>query len=425
MLNYKRIILGFLILIIGICLLFGVFWLIFFRSAATPDEEADEAVVIGGELPEVGPAGELGKMTSGGILPQGTSGDEATMDDKYGLEETYTIGNIANGSLTQVVSVIDEEFIDVNLAGNSLNYLSSDDNKFYWVALDGKKRTLLSDKEFPYVEEIFWSPDGKKVILEYPDGANIYYDIARDKQITLPVGVTEPAWRGDSDKIAYEYIGANEDDNWLVVSDSDGSRALPIEPIGDKRNSVQVSWSPTSEVVALYRKSIGLNREEIFFIGLNDENFKSLEVEGSNFKGLWSKHGDMILYHVVNSNNNYNPILWIADAQGDNIGRNNSSLGLSTWVDKCVFGMNNTTVYCAVPISLPEGAGLYPDLLNTEPDVFYKIDLTTGISKLIAYPVYSEELDEFQVKKIFLSDDGTELFFWDNFTSKLYSMKLR
>ncbi|MFH1890239.1 MAG: hypothetical protein ABIJ91_01590 [Candidatus Kuenenbacteria bacterium] len=422
-LNYKRIILGILILVIGIGLLAGVFWLVFLRSGPVPGE-APGGVVPGGELPGIGPAGDLGIAGPGGTLPGSAIGDAESQGpgDDAG---NFSVDNIANGSLTLVENVIDEGLADVDLEGNGLSYLSLEDYKFYRVSLDGSNKTLLSDKAFPYVKNVFWSPDNKKVILEYPDGSNIYYDLAQDKQITLPTGMTEPVWHEDSKQIAYKYIGAKEEDNWIVVSDSDGGKAVPIEPVGNKGGSVQVSWSPTSEVVAFYHKSIGLNREEVYFIGLNDENFKSLVVEGSNFKGLWSPRGDMILYHVISNNNNYNPVLWVSDAQGDNIGHNNFNLGLSTWVDKCAFSLDNKTVYCAVPTSLPEGAGFYPDLLNDKSDVFYKIDLLTGISKLVAYPVFSEELDKFQVKKLFIAEDDGKLFFWDSFTDKLYFMRLK
>ena len=115
----------------------------------------------------------------------------------------------------------------------------------------------------------------------------------------------EPSWHKNSEKIAYKYTSEKEEDNWLVTSDADGSNAQAIEPVGDQGGNVQVSWSPSNQVVALYHKPIGLNREELFFIGLNNENFKSLVVEGSNFQGLWSPQGNRILYHVINANNNY------------------------------------------------------------------------------------------------------------------------
>jgi len=78
-----------------------------------------------------------------------------------------------------------------------------------------------------------------------------------------------------------------------------------------------------------------------------------------------------------------------------------------------------------VPIELKEGAGLYPELLADSADVFYEINLDTGLSKLIAFPVMSEELSEFQVKKLFISDDGSKLYFWDAFTQGLYYLRLK
>lgn len=416
-LDYKRIFLAVLLVVISLGLLVGIFWLVFLRSAG-PEELPEGGVVIpGGALPGT----ELGGGTlvgPGGTLP----GTEGIPTGELGAGEAG-ISDIASGSLTQVKSLVDEEVKEVNLSTSGFNFLSGEDDKFYRLLSTGGK-VQLTEEEFPYVESVSWSADGNKVILEYPDGANIVYDFTQNKKVTLPQGLEDPAFDNSSKNIAYKYIGATEEDNWLVVSDVANTEAKAIEPIGDQGNKVQVSWSPNNQIVALYHDPVGLSREEVIFIGLNDENFRSLIVEGSNFEGKWSPDGSKILYDVIHPDNNYNPVLWIVDGAINSIGNNNFNLGLSTWIDKCVFA-SATKVYCAVPVGLPQGAGLYPDLVNDKPDVFYEINLKSGISKLIAYPVFSEDLDEFQVKKLFISEDGSRLYFWDNWTGKLYDMRLR
>lgn len=422
-LNYKKIILAVVILLAGGFLLVSVVWLLFFsrpREVAKDQSRQVVEIIPGGVLPAAQEGREANLIKSGGRLL--SEKQKLIGDYKSGVKEL--LSPTANGALTKVNSLMGEAVAALNYSNKGFVFLSKEDNKFYYLTPDGRK-ILLSDESFPFVENTVWSADGNKVILEYPDGANVLYDFTKRRKVSLPSEAEEFSFDAEAKRIAYKFVTNDEDSNWIVVSDAQNTQIKPIEPIGDKANSVQIAWSPNNQVVALYHESRGLDKEEVYFLGLHDENFRSLKVAGSNFKGVWSPDGRQILYHVINPDNNYNPILWIASADGDNIGNYNYNLGLTTWVDKCVFAPNGQEVYCAVPIDLKEGGGLYPELVNNSEDVFYKIDLKTGISRLIAYPVFSENLDKFQVQKMFISQDGSKLYFWDKWTQKVYFMYLK
>ncbi|PIN93157.1 hypothetical protein COU54_04140, partial [Candidatus Pacearchaeota archaeon CG10_big_fil_rev_8_21_14_0_10_31_24] len=122
-----------------------------------------------------------------------------------------------------------------------------------------------------------------------------------------------------------------------------------------------------------------------FFIGFNNENFLSLQTNGIGFEGEWSPKGKQILYSVYNESTNYNPVLYIAGAEGDNIGLGNRSLNIQTWPDKCVFE-NEETIYCAVPQYLNEGSGIFREQVETVADTIYKIDLINNSTSPIAFP---------------------------------------
>jgi len=423
-LDYKRILLAILLVIISIGLLFGIIWLIFLRQPVEQPSQNEPTAGSRGNLPDIGTGEPGGVISPGGTLPGSTGNEPIGGTNGQTGQELAQMSEVARGSLTKVYNLAEVPIDEVTLASSGFNYLSGEDSKFYRLSFDGNNRLPLATEAFPYVDRITWSADGAKAILEYPDGANIVYDFTKNRKVTLPTGAEGFSFDASGDNIAYKFIGSREEDNWLVVSDSQNIGAEAIEPLGDQGDKVEVAWSPAGQVVALYHDSIGLNREEVFFVGHKGENFKSMVVEGSNFSGKWSPDGKKILYHVINSVSDYNPVLWIADAAGENIGNNNFNLGIITWVDKCVFSGNNK-VYCAVPIELKEGAGLYPELLADSADVFYEINLDTGLSKLIAFPVMSEELSEFQVKKLFISDDGSKLYFWDAFTQGLYYLRLK
>ncbi len=425
-LNYKRIFLAILLVLVSLALIFGVVWLIFIRPGANVNQPVTNTGQYGGNLPASGEGGEGNIAEGGGRLPESWGEQTGGATSETGEIQAVEVSEVAKGAFTKANTLSEGmEIKSVSQEADGFNFLSAEDNKFYRIYVDDGKKITLSDEEFPFVEEVTWASGGQKVALQYPDGAVITYDFTTGKKTTLPTGADDLSFNQSAESIAYKYVTDNEDDNWLVVSDVATTKAEAIEPIGDQGDKVIVDWSPNNQVVALYRKPIGLEQEEIFFVGLNGENFKSLKVDGSNFEGIWSPKGDKILYSVVTAGNQYNPTLWVTDGVGDSIGNNNFSLGLITWASKCVFAADGLNVYCAVPVDLPQAAGLYPELINESSDVIYQINLRTGIKKMLAYPVLSQALEKFQVRQLFVSDDSRKLYFWDNFTSEIYYIRLK
>lgn len=411
-LDKKKIALIALFLILCVALGFGLYYL-FFKSETTTVPPGT-TVTPGGSLPTVGPAGSLPSAGGAGALPKtGAGGGQA------GQPST-----IAAGGLTTAFPIIKEKVLDPRVleSGQGMSFYLPSDNKFYTVDVNTGEKVALSDKSFFSVEHVYWNNNGGQAIISYPDGSKIFYDFSKRQQTSLNKGVTEPDFN-QAGQVAYKYVTDNVDNNWLAVTKPDGTGADLIEPIGDKSDLVQVAWSPTNEVVALYSQPTGPNQSEIFFIGLNGENFKSLVVEGSNFKGLWAPDGTKLLYQVVNGDNNYNPMLWMADAYGDNIGAHKFNLGLATWVDKCIFATAET-LYCAVPKELREGSGLYPELIEGTADFIYQIDLVTGLKELIAEPI-DEQGNNFSVSRLMLTNDKSALIFWDKSTKQVYRVNLR
>ncbi len=413
-LNIKKIVLVILFLILCVGLGFGIYWLFFKPKSPSA---LRNYLPAGGTLPNVnyGPGGKIIGPSAGGGLPEANGkapGEAAPVD------------SVAHGGNTSALPLYDGKAVGVALSadGQGINFYNPTDNKFYTLSNDGKHMSPLSNQEFYQVQNVYWNSDRSQAIIVYPDGNKILYDFIKNKQVTLSKEISEPDF-SKQDEIAYKYVSSQGDNNWLAVADAQGTQVKLIEPLGDNADLVQVLWSPTNQVVALYAKPIGLDKSEVFFIGLRGENFKSLVVDGSNFKGLWSPTGTKLLYQAVNGANNFNPTLWVVDAEGDNIGRHKFNLGLSTWVDKCVFA-DNLTLYCAVPRQLPEGMGLYPEYLGITHDLIYKIDLATGMKELIANPVAGNK-NNFSISKMYVSHDKRFLFFWDSNTEQVYRLQLK
>jgi hypothetical protein len=301
--------------------------------------------------------------------------------------------------------------------GSDLQYYDEQSGKFYRIDKNGET-TELSDKIFHSVSNVTWSSDKNKAILEYPDGANILYNFDTKKQVTLPQHWKDFNFEPGGNNFVMKSIGLDENNRWLAIANADGSGYRQIEALGDKDSTVYPLWSPNKQSIAVFTEGINFDQQDVFFVGLNNENFKSTVVEGRGFQPKWAPEGKQLLYSVYSSSNDLKPNLWIVDAQGDNIGNNRQNLNIETWADKCTFA-NNNDLYCAVPESLEAGSGLMPELAKNTKDNLYKIDLKSGTKKLIAIPDGS-----YNISNLIISENENYIYFNDDATQKLYKIKL-
>lgn len=381
--------------------------------------------------PESDISGEGGEPTVTEILSQilpdiGEGGRRQIEDEEVDRTEgTRGLPDIAGGDDTLVSSIIDTEVeaIKITGSGNSFNYYNPEDGIFYKINEDGSIEEL-SSKVFRGVDEVTWSGADDKAVLEFPDGSNVVYDFETDTQVTLPDEMENFDFTESGDKIAYKYNSPNPDARWLGVANSDGTGVQGINALGDNGRTVDVNWSPNNSVVATYTHSDGTNQTVVSFIGLNNENYKGLIVEGHGFEGIWSPDGAEMLYSVYHPDTDYNPSLWMSEASGENIGNNRRSIGLETWADKCTFSGSGSSVYCAVPQDLPTGAGLVPSTADELDYDIYKVTMASGLITKVATPV-TDVNEGVSIERIFVSDDETVLYYQEIDSGGVYKLKLR
>ncbi len=407
-LKYKKIILlaGFMLVVVGLGYLL---YLLFFRPLpSAPAPAGGQTATTTGGLPTA--ATGTGQV----ITETGTGGGQGA-----GLPAAKA-SPVALGGLTATAPVNNTPSLGAVLGANGqdIRFYDKTSGQFYYINSAGEK-ILLSDKIFHQVENITWSPDADKAVLEYPDGSNIMYDFSLQKQTTLPRHFEDFDFSPDGNRFVAKSMGIDPDNRWLVVANPDGSSVTALEGLGENADSVYSSWSPNSQMVAMFTRGAGLDRQEVFFVGLNNENFKSTMVEGRGFRSKWSPDGNRLLYSVYSTDNGMKPQLWIVDAAGDNIGADRKNLNMQTWADKCVFA-DNARLYCAVPETLAEGAGLFPELAQATKDDLYLVNPETGSKKLTAIPD-----GDYNMSDLIVSDNGYYLYFTDVQTGLIYKIKLK
>jgi dipeptidyl aminopeptidase/acylaminoacyl peptidase len=396
------IIVGFVIVVAGIG--FGIY-LTFFTG---PKKEAElpQAPVGGvptGGLPSAGQAGPRPEAPAGGeILPV------------TGLPEAKTVAT---------ADLVTTGAVGMTLAsdGNGAQFYDSTSGLFYKVSPDG---TLipLSNKQFFNVKNVTWSGNSDKAVLEYPDGSNIVYDFSSGKQVTLPKHWEQFEFAADGEKIISKSMGQDANSQYLVISAADGTNAKVISALGDNADNVEVSVSPDSQVVAFSSTGDPVGSggiQEIYLVGQNNENFKSLTVSGLNFESKWTKEGDRVFYNVTEPSAGYKPVLWVADATGDNVGKNAVKINLNTWVDKCAV-LTGYRAYCAVPKELETGAGFDKRTSENTDDTFYFVDLKTGATSFVGEPE-----NDYTIDRVSISLDERFIFFTDKATGGLHKMNIQ
>lgn len=416
-LNWKRILIliGFLALVV----FFGYLLYFFFLKPAIPTTvtPTTNTNVTPGGLPQAGTNVNIQTQTN---TNGGLKNSNSIASAPAPIDQTKTPTIIATGGLTQTTAITQNKAYQSTLSadGQAVIYYDKATGLFYRTGADGKSMPI-SDQVFYSVQKVNWSPDKEKAIIEYPDGSKIYYDFNTKKQVTLPSHWKDFSFSPTSEKLVFKSMGTDPDNRWLAISNADGSMAKKIELLNNADSTVYPSWSPSSQSIAMYTEDQDFNRQNLYFIGVNNENFKSTIIEGRGLQTKWSSAGDRLLYSVYTSENGYKPSLWIVEAQGENIGQNRRSLKLETWANKCTFN-NNDTVFCAVPQTLQEGAGLFANELDNSPCDLYKIDLKTGLRTKIAVPEGNPNIEN-----IMVSQDQKYLYFTNKTDGKLYKINLK
>lgn len=319
----------------------------------------------------------------------------------------------------RVSKTINDAVDNVDISSdNNTRFYNEEDGKFY--QLTNGELKVMDDKTFYNVDKVSWAPTEDKAILEYPDGANVYYNFETKEQKTLPKHWTEFSFSPDSNKVAAKSVGYSPDNRWLIESNPDGSKTKKLEPMGENANKVNVNWSPNRQVVAFSRtgRSLGSNRQEVLMIGRHGENFKSITAPGYDFRGQWSPEGQKVLFSVHSGRSNYKPELWIVNGQGEKIGTGRKKLNVNTWAEKCTFKDENT-IYCGVPTIIKKGSGFEPSLADDIPDDIMKINTQTGAKTPI-----STEGNQITVKNIEYNKAENKLLITTKKESGIFEIKL-
>ncbi|MDP3970239.1 MAG: hypothetical protein Q8P90_00925 [bacterium] len=406
----RRILLAVVLLAVSVVMGFVIYW-VFFRGLIAPQ---GEQVNVNGELVDVAQLPDI----LANLNREGVNINESILPD---------IDVVARGGETFSQELYTDEAVDIVLSadGKNMQFYDPKTGQFYRINANGEVE-LINDKIFKGVQQVNWSNDTNKAVLQLEDGFNVMYDFERDKQYTLHEDMEEFDFSPNDNQLSYKFLPGNTDEHWLGISNIDGSGVLGIEPLGDNENLVKAKWSPSGQSIGTVEKFDGADTKKVTPIGFKGENYKAITVQGKGFDYNWSPDGKQMLYSTYSGTENYTDSLSIVDASGDAIGGNNIDLGINTSVEKCTFNSSGSSVYCAVPTETVVGSGIGPEKLYDVPHDIYKVDLNSGVSTKIATPAdaTSGALSK-GIDQVMVTDEEDMLYYVESETGNIRRLLLK
>ena len=291
---------------------------------------------------------------------------------------------------------------------NKIKYYSAINGNLWECDINGNNFKLVSSKNRKGLIKVLWSPNKTESILIFSINDKIkkyFYNYTTDRLKELSSNIKWIAFSPSGNKIAYQYI--DEKSNNISIANPDGNNWQNILPTRIK--DLIVEW-PSSDKISIRTKPSGLAQSVLYTISVTDSSITKILTDIYGLSILWSPTGDKFIYSSTN-NSGKNLTLNLRDKNG-----NISDLNIATLPEKCVWSVDDKTLYCAVPKILPNRAVLpddyYKGLVSTS-DEIWKINTQTKEKTLIIdtdYDVFSPLLSPYEKYLFFINKKNGYLY---------------
>jgi hypothetical protein len=346
-------------------------------------------------------------ITSEGELPRG----EESITEETGL-----------ASRAKVKAISQEPVLSPVIDGQKVKYYLVSNGNVFQSNFDGLNLERISSNILQNLLKVIWSPSKTKVIGIFSSQGNqikkYLYDYQTQKSTLLNQNIRYINWSPIEDKIAYQYYNSQTEDNNISVAEPDGSQWTNI--LTTRMKNLIVEW-PSPDKVAIRTKPSGLAQSVVYTINLATGDFQKILSETYGLTVLWSPSGDKLLFSETDSQGK-NLKLKIADLAE----QTTKELNFVTLPEKCAWGQDNRTLFCAVPQSISDLATLPDDYykgLILFADDFWLINLDTE-EKIQIYIPADGETTSYDAKELLLSSQEDYLLFINKKDDLLYSLEL-
>jgi len=302
--------------------------------------------------------------------------------------------------------------------GKTIKYYLQKNGLVFSSSFDGSNIETLSTNELKDLSKIIWSPDAKKVIgiLGSAAAKKYFYDHETKKAVLLNENIQLIAWAPSSQKIAYHYETPDGQYNNINIANPDGTNWRSI--FQTRLTDLIIQW-PSPDKIYIFNKPSGSTQSSLFAIDPDSGDFAKILSDLYGLAAKFSPDGQKMIYASTEQNGK-NLKLYVAQADGNQL----KELPLKTLPEKCVWSLDNETLFCAVPQQFSEHA-VWPDDYNlgriSISDDFYIINANSLQKTKIAGPGTAQSFD---AQNLILSPNGDYLFFINKKDGLVYNIKL-
>jgi len=290
--------------------------------------------------------------------------------------------------------------------GDSIFYLSYKQDVIVQFSLqDKEQKTYFADDLLQSTEELIWSPDGRQVYLSTSKGFYLY-GVTDSSVLELSKNIKDISFSLEGDRIAYQYLSYVSGENYLSVSNPDGSNwnnLVEIEPIEEMADRIAFGWFPGGRSVYYTNESLDISGTEFKKVDISSGNVSSLKDWGDLGEMLFIPSLSKILY-VVFDEEKSTPQIWIMNMDGSD----KKYTGVENFLSKCTVQHKSPILVCALSEDIF-------DIYSNDIIIEYNIE-TDEIKPITKF----DSATSYNVNSIFLSQDDQKIFFLDNIDQKVY-----
>lgn len=324
---------------------------------------------------------------------------------------------------SSIVSPINESILGAEITQDgAIVYYSLDDRSLKKATTEGKDKTVLLSNLPGTPIQIVWAPKKDKALLslKQESGGTLWHfaDLTTKTLVPLKPEMSRIVWNNLGDKIFYQYTDQKNGGRTLNVASPDGTDWKTLTTL---KNDSFIASIPKSTAISFWNKPNALEKTFFESIGLNGENRKILLTEKYGADYLWSPNGERVLVSSSVEKGGNTVLLSSMNSAGGEL----QSLSIPTLISKTVWSKDNTTLYYALPGSIPENS-MFPNDYFEKPiatkDTFWKVDTATGKqTRLVDLKDIAENFDSID---FLLSPNEDILFFTERTTRRLYRIDL-
>ncbi len=249
------------------------------------------------------------------------------------------------------------------------------------------------------ITKIYWPAAGNNYIAEMQssNGSHAWSVYVSDKgeYVDVPKQVTNFTWTPDGEQLMYLWLDNNKTN--LNIAPPDLATWRVLTDIWE--NDDAISMSPDGKTILFWRTASADATNNINLVTPDGKLFRSVVKDGFNSGVVWSPDSQKFAFNKKSATGFWQ--LWVGNLSTGEV----QNMNVEAVVDKVVWTSDGKSMYVAAATS---GSGEHFLLLDAATGKQQSIDLDSSVL----------------ASDLFLSKDGTKLFFKNNVDGSLYYVDL-